>query len=57
MSLARLAFVAKKWDDAEERSDGIIRQYPDSGVAASTRSTGGGSAVTRKRMIPKTSQR
>jgi hypothetical protein len=34
MCLARLAFVAKKWDDAEERFDGIVRQYPDSGVAA-----------------------
>ncbi|HYA32315.1 MAG TPA: hypothetical protein VED67_06100 [Thermodesulfovibrionales bacterium] len=34
MSLARLAFVAMKWDDAEERFDGIVRHYPDSGVAA-----------------------
>ncbi|HET6516542.1 MAG TPA: hypothetical protein VFG09_15420 [Thermodesulfovibrionales bacterium] len=34
MSLARLAFVAKKWSEAEERFDGIVRRYPDSGVAA-----------------------
>lgn len=34
MALARLAFVAKKWAEAEARFDGIIKCNPDSGVAA-----------------------
>jgi len=34
MGLARLAFVAKKWAEAEERFDGVVRKYPESGVAA-----------------------
>ena len=34
MALARLAFVAKNWSEAEERFDEIVRRYPDSGVAA-----------------------
>jgi TolA-binding protein len=34
MSLARLAFVAKKWTEAEKKFAAVIRQYPDSGVAA-----------------------
>ncbi len=34
MSLARLAFVAKKWTEAEKKFDAVVRQYSDSGVAA-----------------------
>lgn len=34
MCLARLSFVAKKWTEAEERFGAVVRQYPDSGVAA-----------------------
>ena len=34
MTLARLAFVAKKWDEAETRFDGIIQCHPGSAVAA-----------------------
>jgi len=34
MALARLAFVAKKWAEAEARFDGIVKCNPDSAVAA-----------------------
>ncbi len=34
MCLARLAFVSKKWTDAEKKFDAVVRQYPNSGVAA-----------------------
>jgi hypothetical protein len=34
MGLARLAFVEKNWVEAEENFDSVIRQYPESAVAA-----------------------
>ncbi len=34
MGLARLAFMAKIWVEAEEKFDSVIRQYPESAVAA-----------------------
>ena len=34
MGLARLAFVAKKWAEAEARFDGIVKCNPESAVAA-----------------------
>lgn len=34
MGLARLAFVEKNWVEAEKNFDLVIRQYPESGVAA-----------------------
>ncbi len=34
MSLARLAFAAKKWNEAERKFDAVVSKYPDSGVAA-----------------------
>ena len=33
MSLARLAFMRKKWDEAEKRYDRVVERYPDTAAA------------------------
>ena len=34
MSLARLAFVGKRWTEAQERFNGVVHRFPRSAVAA-----------------------